>query len=180
MSRFLKPYFVCFFLLVLTDSSSWGEVTKIYKSPFYNLQINFPETWVVEDSKHILQFKHCYLVTKSDYISKGGCDRNSVRVTVLVRNKSSNDYIDFEELKNFNKNCKKCRIWDEGQVTIDNLNAAFYAYFQPAVSKREYVKTFRIFRGSEIYDLSYIAPIEKFDEYLPMAEEIIRSIKILE
>jgi len=167
---FKKLSFLLMFLMLCILSNNvfpndWQMKTYTYISPFHNYEIEFPMLWLIRDSINTLTFQASY-IGKS--LKEGGI--SPAYVSVAVRDKKFRLKETLDSLRQIKQ------LIEEGEDTINGKKATYLVYIKKFTNEK--CKAYEITTNAAYYWLSYSAENEYFDEYLPEAEKIIKSIKI--
>lgn len=150
------------------------KATKVYRSPNLHFMIDYPASWRVKEEDWMVAFGSPQESDMDDFIEN---------VNVIIEDLSNNsmtlkEYNDLS-LMNFPKFLPNFELLQEGTAEIDGKGASFIIYSDRRDDVRAKFKAYTFICNNKAYVVTYAAKENEFNEYLPQAESMMKSIKII-
>ncbi len=161
LSIFLSCYFV--------NAKAYAQEQKIYTDSVLKFSLHYPSNWTLSKDKDVTTFK------------SPGTDIQSSAFLLLEVTGLSHQPMSLEEfMDQFEKTLLKdgYHCVDKGYFSIGKEKVIFGRY---EVDNKETkrgelpIKAYCFIKGTTSYGFTYSAPVEAFDQFLPIAEKIIQS-----
>jgi hypothetical protein len=166
-----KMIITILWLATLLTNNGFCETQKTFtgSSTYFEYTLNYPSGW---------QATNMYGFA---VIMEPGANKEKILVTVADLSKKPMDLEEFTSLwlKMSPSEMQNFQIIDKGETIINGKKALFYIYSGKKDGIALKCKRYAFSEKSNIYELTYEARAENFDKYLNVAEEIIKSIKII-
>lgn len=166
----MKKYLSLVIILMLCVSSFvFAEEFNIYKSPFFNFVISYPQNWKIKDISGIVVFISP-LENKDDKFSENVNvvveDIGKYRLSLEQYAKAADD--------NWLKIDSKVRVIDFQKTNL-NGEEAFYTI---AENDKFKFKQYKLIKNNKAFIITYTSELNKFNKFLNIADIIIQSFKI--
>lgn len=179
-----KIVFILIIITVLaakvTEIADGVEISYVKKQSTYTasfqkaiFRISFPSEWGIEEESNFL--------TLSSPLEDESDDFNeNVSIAVDTSGEVSMNLKEYAAkiIKDLSEDMPDFKLLDSGETVINDKNA-FFLICTAVYNTKNKIKQYMFFNDSNVYFLTYIAVEEKFDKYLPEAENIIKSIDVI-
>lgn len=165
-------------LMFLSIANIYSEEYKTYRNPRFNFYIKYPASWKVQETR----VGAILISPQSD--SEASPFAETVDISIedsSLYSVNMRDYrergilgiLDFTGIENMN-------ILEEGWTKIGEKKAAFITYIGTLWGSPYKWKQYAILEGSKLYLFLYTSEEGDFYKFLPQAEGIIMSFRLIE
>ena len=160
-------------VMFLFSSLTVFAQTKTFTNDLFGYTIDYPETWTQGNIGTIIFFRSP-LENAKDVVAEN--------VTVAVEDMSANPMTLDQYTDKFLKVAPGIfpgfRPLEKGEAVIDARGARYMVYDTKQFGQELKHKIYYFSVGRRMFSLTYTAQPEMYDKYLPLAEEIMGSVRV--
>jgi len=156
----------------LLASECRGQGLENYKSPYFDFRVSYPAEWTFKEISRVVTF-----ISPKENIADDYNENITIAVEPLPQNSPTLEEYASTVLSDLTLKRTNNQLVSHGEKSIKKK--LFYFVVWKNTTGLE-LKRYIIFSGSSVYNIIYTAKENKFDRYLPQAEQIIGSLEIKE
>jgi eukaryotic-like serine/threonine-protein kinase len=164
-----KYIYTVLILCICFTFSVFADERKAYKSPLYNFELSYPNDWQAKEISGIVVF-----LSPLESLD----DKFSENVNVVVENVAAYPLNSEEYAKVADEYWlsldPKIKIIDFQKSTIGGQDA----FYTVAIDGTYKYKQYKFVNSGNAYVLTYTSEPDKFDKFLDIADNIIRSFRV--
>lgn len=172
--RLLLP--ICFSLLLSSVGVSFGQQFLNYNSANIGIQIDYPSNWVYTESS--VSPYVIFLPSNETKLDRSATDEEGGLIlardtTVVYKNVQLESYLEYAKMQFQKRNV----TWDEPSKIILAGYPAYQIRFNNPNGMQGIL--FAVVKDGDPYVISYLGFSNKFDQYLPVMQKMISTLKFI-
>lgn len=175
---FLRTFFLGIALILLLFSNVYNEEHRIYKNTSYNFVVSYPASWRIQETRIGVMLIAPPIKDESSAFTEN-IDISFNELNGTTKNmdkyleKSIRDLKSYKEIKNLN-------VLERGKIKIGKKEAGFLKYSCDLWGGSNIFKQYAIIETSWLILLTYCGEGKDFYKFLPQADGIIKSFRLIE
>lgn len=156
----------------LLSGESAAQGLENYKSPYFDFRVSYPAEWSFKEISRVVTFISPKESIADDYNENISISVESLPQKAVTLEQYASTVLSDLTLKRLNN-----ELISYGEKLIKKRPVYFVIWKNTTGLK---LKRYILFSGSGVYNITYTAKEDKFDRYLPQAEQILGSLEIKE